>query len=1611
MEIVRTFEDAFAVGSACLAKINHSKARPRLLDDYLLPLNLDDGPWEMSEEALYQTLSYIMNFLNHSCYMLCVNGDDQKMVKLETREMSQFFKDILMADVRKKQDAKINGALLDDKDRLKKMRIMQCVVKPYAASSGTSEEYNALFQKVRAPDGVYILNLTDAVLLRKNGLVPWKLNRNVQMPEAYRAIDKFIPVLSISGEEGYWDIPIPNYDDVEYVLKDAHPDPKYELDWLKKKSKAVFRGGPTGCGVSENTNMRIKLAKMGLDPKYASLLNVGIVSNKPDTIDSEAIRYDPKVGLSYMNTFLKPVARMPMSEQSTYKYIIHIDGNVHAYRLLTTMRTGSVILRVKSDYTSWIDHLLDQEEATGKRMYVPVRADLSDLISQIEYCEKHSDECKAIADRAKEFAERAMTMSYVINAVEAVMWKLKELLKPGLVIGSTSLATASLDKRYAIVGDDNETKEYFTKGDKDKQWHTDPLIQSIMKMNVRNSEDVLCVLQDMCFSTSLNVEANKKDGDKEECVSEEMAANKISTDLFKQFYHYFDDAYFLSKEELDHSINKEAAYSAQIYPVLQHIRNAEKLVNNNAQYRLGTTAILSNLPVSPIQEMVDLVLSDKDESRKRRLVINLVESQKYVYLGNPAEDSTVYAEEKQNEWWYYCVQSHVKLVPRFLYLLATAVIRNPRDYDVVRSNLIQEIGEQTDDGIFDKHTGVFIEGIRLVNTEVFDDSGFKVHTGAVLEKEDAKTGLAKEEDENMVEDILFDDFENEDEHIDGNDETTLEANTTVVAMDSIANTAKKDKGESVATGNKMLDLLNEQTFRITFSVPIVETFDLLTTELSEKLGDAYEQYLVKKPKEPYSRNDYMAIQETTYLLVIYIYMVELFLSKKQIMQKMDSDQDKEEEAPEKNKDDDVTELLTQYVARRLVHIFRTLKKQRKIWPAIYMKKVMESSNKHKSIAALVNLKRGDAMKEPMATRLKQSIAQELSLRYVEKTKTVFPQTQWTQFLPPQHPQDLSDIKACSELQRATDNKGKNHINTPFLFGKMIFLSFCIQRTIQEILNTDTNKDSLLLNIKVYNQMNSCCVEQMKGALLNKGQDFGTTFGQESNGTKFGTTLEFFNENSPNENLIQRYNVLVEKIEKQLLSVRSVTRSFLSNVDTEIPYPVISHRLNDEVMEEGLHFLSKVDVISLTDNKDLSLHQQFLQDYVKYSRLTLRGPAVFADVRLPVIQLIKEMNKDTDESNHAHFEHLSRLLQALYKKKGGDQDDNGSDDVLIVLKQFTANRMKSMRRPKQAQLEKIFKKIEPAVVKEDDEEKEDIDVNNAYATMTFLKNYVTLIGRVFPALFKNKKMTAELSGKGLSDKMQGQNNNSSWFEFSGSHIEKLDGFSKALYANASAYIKSSVDAKAVAPYFEKIMEKTDVFVRLVDTTYFQPSDKESARYLFMVYLALLEYYIASIFDIYDATAKRMLKEMEEVGDADEDSEVMQQVSDAKTALLDFSLFYLNKTAEVDVVNKAYQNIMDVVFKHKENEKNKFRKRLEKMSRDERIAYQDDRKLGIGEYNAKNYAGLKTYDAEFYDKTREVRDELQEQEDNFEEKESETMAKADGQEEDGDYNNEFEEDGYY
>jgi hypothetical protein len=198
-------------------------------------------------------------------------------------------------------------------------------------------------------------------------------------------------------------------------FKDGKPDPNLITAWdYKKYDVAVFRGGPTGCGYTDLTNMRIKLAQMKsplLDAKLSAKAGT-------ETIDTKSIRFDPKYGLGMLNTSIRTSSNfLNMKEQSNYKYIIHIDGNVNAYRLLTTMTTGSLILRVTSQYTSWVDHLLQH-----KVHYIPVKADLSDLLDVVRWCRQNDDRCREIASNGMKFAQSILSKKYIQTYFQKVLF-------------------------------------------------------------------------------------------------------------------------------------------------------------------------------------------------------------------------------------------------------------------------------------------------------------------------------------------------------------------------------------------------------------------------------------------------------------------------------------------------------------------------------------------------------------------------------------------------------------------------------------------------------------------------------------------------------------------------------------------------------------------------------------------------------------------------------------------------------------------------------------------------------------------------------------------------------------------------------------------------------------------------------------------------------------------------------------------------------------------------------------------------------------------------------------------------------------------------------------
>ncbi len=367
--------------------------------------------WKINESSCMDTLKYIFS-ISHQCYLLIIADAVPTMIKL-TPPLQPIYKKALTQSIQKLKDNP--HVKQNQRDRITKMhpaRIMQCVVKEKDREVKVieSNEYLQVFSKLNLSDGFFILNLTDAVIVRKDQTYPFHM---VVGKQPLKHPPAMIPILSMSGQKGYLDIPMPNYDEISWVYEKEGQDiyANFITEWDKKSiAKAVFRGGPTGCGYTPETNMRIKLLQMSQTTEYQPLLDVGI-SGKGKTIDTGSVKFDPVHGIGMLNTGLTPTDKfLNMAEQSQYQFILHVDGNVNAYRMLYTMTTGSVLLRVTSEYTSWAEQYLVENEH-----YISIEPDLSNLKLKMEWCMKNPLKCKSISQKAQELARHVLSRDFLDN--------------------------------------------------------------------------------------------------------------------------------------------------------------------------------------------------------------------------------------------------------------------------------------------------------------------------------------------------------------------------------------------------------------------------------------------------------------------------------------------------------------------------------------------------------------------------------------------------------------------------------------------------------------------------------------------------------------------------------------------------------------------------------------------------------------------------------------------------------------------------------------------------------------------------------------------------------------------------------------------------------------------------------------------------------------------------------------------------------------------------------------------------------------------------------------------------------------------------------------------
>ena len=426
MEVIDNYEDALKIGKVYIDHLKVSSRAPiETYNNSPLPQETQNKKWSLSLQALKNTLEYIFKKLHHPCYMLCIMDNTYVMYKFKMATASPTFEKAIKTRhvpmLKKNKLIKPYQKEFILKSLQNPVRILQCILKIQTGKQSTDEpkfnEYNNVIYNMKLPNGVFIFNLTDAVILTNDGTEPFPMVTG-RLPLGKYDFNEYLPIMSMSGQIGYADIPIPNYDDISIIYNDAKlaEFDTFNTSWNDKKiKKAVFRGGPSGCGYTSQTNMRVKLALM-----KSNYLDVGL-SGKGKNVDSRSIKFDPVYGLGMLNTGIKPASFLSMVEQSNYKYIIHIDGNVNAYRLLTTMRTGSLILRVNSAYRSWVDHMI-----YAGIHYLPIKSDLSDLESCIEWCIKNDDKCKLIAKNGLDFAISVLKKDYIKSYFQKVLWSLSD---------------------------------------------------------------------------------------------------------------------------------------------------------------------------------------------------------------------------------------------------------------------------------------------------------------------------------------------------------------------------------------------------------------------------------------------------------------------------------------------------------------------------------------------------------------------------------------------------------------------------------------------------------------------------------------------------------------------------------------------------------------------------------------------------------------------------------------------------------------------------------------------------------------------------------------------------------------------------------------------------------------------------------------------------------------------------------------------------------------------------------------------------------------------------------------------------------------------------------
>ena len=269
-------------------------------------------------------------------------------------------------------------------------------------------------------------------------------NMNEKMKEC--KFKTYVPILSCYSSPIYADYLIPSYTEWKIITKKFYPNnSKFscqneqinvkKVKWKNKKPTAIFRGSATGCGITTETNQRLKIAMLSHHWKNNDRYNENNTIDQIPFLDAGITGYNYRDKKDFGNLIdiinikklnIPKVSYLSRNDQQQYKYIIYIDGHVAAERLIFELNSNSIILKVESLY-NWIQWFHPMMKPFIH--YIPVKKDLSDLADKILWCKLNDKKCYKITQNAKELFLKINNKEYILNYMNSILYRISQLKK------------------------------------------------------------------------------------------------------------------------------------------------------------------------------------------------------------------------------------------------------------------------------------------------------------------------------------------------------------------------------------------------------------------------------------------------------------------------------------------------------------------------------------------------------------------------------------------------------------------------------------------------------------------------------------------------------------------------------------------------------------------------------------------------------------------------------------------------------------------------------------------------------------------------------------------------------------------------------------------------------------------------------------------------------------------------------------------------------------------------------------------------------------------------------------------------------------------------------